>query len=134
VNTNGEYVVRRGDSIERIARTLAVAPDDLLRANGIGNKNLIYAGQTLRIPTATMVAVAAASSERDDVVTARVEDEPVQAEPISVAMATDLPAPVAVAAVAPADVVIPFLPADHEAVSSPAELAELADRVIVSDE
>src|SRR5690606_29157740 len=37
VNTNGEYVVRRGDSIERIARTLAVAPDDLLRANGIGN-------------------------------------------------------------------------------------------------
>ncbi|HLF11218.1 MAG TPA: LysM peptidoglycan-binding domain-containing protein, partial [Gammaproteobacteria bacterium] len=48
----GSYVVRRGDSIERIATTLGIDPRELLAANSIRNKNLIYAGQTLRIPDA----------------------------------------------------------------------------------
>ncbi|MBN1239938.1 MAG: LysM peptidoglycan-binding domain-containing protein [Gammaproteobacteria bacterium] len=59
----GEYVVRRGDSIDRIARVMNVSQDDLLRANGIRNKNLIYAGQTLRVPTAAALASAAQSAE-----------------------------------------------------------------------
>ncbi|HEX7082154.1 MAG TPA: LysM peptidoglycan-binding domain-containing protein [Gammaproteobacteria bacterium] len=46
----GEYVVRRGDTIERIARVLGVDMEQLLRENDIRNKNLIYAGQTLRVP------------------------------------------------------------------------------------
>lgn len=51
IPTEGEYVVRRGDSIERIARTLGVDADALLRANAIRNRNLIYAGQRLRVPS-----------------------------------------------------------------------------------
>ncbi len=47
----GEYIVRRGDSIERIARRLGVDAERLLQANGIRNRNLIYAGQRLRVPS-----------------------------------------------------------------------------------
>ncbi|HEX6994141.1 MAG TPA: LysM peptidoglycan-binding domain-containing protein [Gammaproteobacteria bacterium] len=52
VLTDGEYVVQSGDTIERIARRFGVDVDALLSANGIRNKNLIYAGQRLRVPTA----------------------------------------------------------------------------------
>jgi len=51
VLTGGEYVVKSGDTIERIARRLGVDADALLAANGIRNRNLIYAGQRLRVPT-----------------------------------------------------------------------------------
>ncbi len=44
------YTVVNGDSIERIAKRFSIDPDTLLAANGIGNKNLIYAGQSLAIP------------------------------------------------------------------------------------
>jgi len=44
------YVVRNGDSIERIANRLGVDQQALLAANAIRNKNLIYAGQKLRVP------------------------------------------------------------------------------------
>ena len=56
LGADGSYVVRNGDSIERIATTLGVDAEQLLAANAIGNKNLIYAGQTLRIPTAVGAA------------------------------------------------------------------------------
>ena len=66
----GEYVVRRGDSIDRIARALDVEADLLLRENGIRNKNLIYAGQTLRVPgaagaEASEPVLAAAAPQRE---------------------------------------------------------------------
>ncbi len=48
---SGEYIVRRGDSIDRIARTLGVDQAELLRLNGVSNRNLIYPGQVLRVPT-----------------------------------------------------------------------------------
>ena len=48
---SGEYVVRRGDSIDRIARTLGVGQAALLTLNGVNNRNLIYPGQVLRVPT-----------------------------------------------------------------------------------
>jgi membrane-bound lytic murein transglycosylase D len=44
------YVVRNGDSIERIAKKTGVEADALLAANSIVNKNLIFAGQTLVLP------------------------------------------------------------------------------------
>jgi membrane-bound lytic murein transglycosylase D len=47
---DGEYVVRRGDSIDKIARRFGLDEAALLRANGIRNRNLIYAGQALRMP------------------------------------------------------------------------------------
>jgi len=49
---SGVYVVRSGDSVERIATRLGIDQQELLAANAIENKNLIYAGQTLTIPGA----------------------------------------------------------------------------------
>lgn len=51
---NGEqpsetYIVRPGDSIDTISRRFDVAEDLLLARNRIADKNLIYAGQELRI-------------------------------------------------------------------------------------
>ena len=43
------YIVRPGDSIDTISRRFDVAEDQLLARNRIADKNLIYAGQELRI-------------------------------------------------------------------------------------
>lgn len=44
------YVVRPGDTLNSIARWYGVDMWNLARANGILNLNLIYVGQSLRIP------------------------------------------------------------------------------------
>ena len=49
--TSSYYTVRAGDTLTSIAWRLGVRTWDLVVANGIRNPNLIYAGQTLRIPT-----------------------------------------------------------------------------------
>ena len=46
----GTYTVRSGDSIERIAKKLGVAQQDLLAANTIKNKNMLAVGQQLKVP------------------------------------------------------------------------------------
>ena len=51
-SAEGVYVVRRGDSIERIATRLGVDPQALIAANDIRNRNFIQVGQQLIIPTA----------------------------------------------------------------------------------
>ena len=48
--TSGEYVVQRGDSIDRIARSLSVDQAELLATNQIANRNRIYPGQVLALP------------------------------------------------------------------------------------
>jgi membrane-bound lytic murein transglycosylase D len=60
-SAEGVYVVRRGDSIERIATRLGVDPQTLLAANDIRNRNVIQVGQQLIIPTAPGAVVAAAA-------------------------------------------------------------------------
>jgi LysM repeat protein len=45
------YVVRFGDTLYRISLRFGVSVSDLASANNIRNINLIYAGQTLRIPS-----------------------------------------------------------------------------------
>jgi membrane-bound lytic murein transglycosylase D len=62
-SAEGVYVVRRGDSIEKIATQLGVDPQTLIAANGIRNRNLIQVGQQLIIPNApgAVVAVAVAA-------------------------------------------------------------------------
>jgi hypothetical protein len=58
-----EYTVQRGDWIWKIARTLGVKPEDILKANNLTNPNTIYPGQKLCIPpktTGTSTATASA--------------------------------------------------------------------------
>ncbi len=43
------YVVKRGDTLEGIARRFEVPAAVLMTANGLKSKNRIYAGQTLKI-------------------------------------------------------------------------------------
>ncbi len=57
------YVVRSGDSIERIARKTGVDADALLAANSIRDKNLIFAGQTLALPSEDATATVAANTD-----------------------------------------------------------------------
>jgi membrane-bound lytic murein transglycosylase D len=118
---DGSYVVRRGDSLDGIAHAFGVGVDDLLAANDIRNKNLIIAGQKLRLPrslgdsAAAEVGVALAAGDADT------EDEPVaraavaeagdeavavpavaSSEPVAVpVVARVAPEPAAVARVAP---------------------------------
>lgn len=64
---DGEYIVRAGDSIERIARRLGVDADRLLEVNAIRDRNRIYAGQRLRVPgvdTAPAPVLAAVAPDR----------------------------------------------------------------------
>ena len=62
----GIYTVQRGDTLSKIAARLGVSAADLVKANGIGNANLVYVGQRLTIPRAgapvTSVAPAASST------------------------------------------------------------------------
>jgi len=57
------YVVRSGDSIERIAKKTGVDANALLAANSIRDKNLIIAGQTLTLPSDDATAVVAANAD-----------------------------------------------------------------------
>ena len=44
------YVVRSGDTLSAIARRYGTTVQDLAQANGISNPDVIYAGQTLKVP------------------------------------------------------------------------------------
>jgi membrane-bound lytic murein transglycosylase D len=57
----GVYVVRRGDSIARIADRLGVDAAELVAANDIRNRNIIQIGQQLIIPTATTAGAVVAA-------------------------------------------------------------------------
>lgn len=45
------YIVRRGNTLTQIAREYGVTIENIVELNGIANPNLIYIGETLRIPT-----------------------------------------------------------------------------------
>lgn len=49
------HVVAKGDTLGQISRTYGVSVDDLAKANGIANPDLIYPGQTIVIPQNTGV-------------------------------------------------------------------------------
>ena len=100
-SAEGVYVVRRGDSIERIATRLGVDAQALIAANGIRNRNVIQVGQQLIIPTAPGAVVAMAA-----VVTppSTVTESPVVAP-------SESPAAIAAAPAASADVTAALTPA-----------------------
>ena len=97
-SAEGVYVVRRGDSIERIASRLGVDAQALIAANDIRNRNVIQVGQQLIIPTAGAVVAAVATAP-----------SPV-AEPPVVAP-SESPAAIAAAPPASADVTAALAPA-----------------------
>ena len=49
-NTNGSYVIQRGDTITAIAKKFGVSVSTALSANGLTASSIIYAGRTLVIP------------------------------------------------------------------------------------
>jgi membrane-bound lytic murein transglycosylase D len=57
----GVYVVRRGDSIARIADRLGVDAAELVAVNDIRNRNIIQIGQQLIIPSATAAGAVVAA-------------------------------------------------------------------------
>ena len=58
------HVVRRGDSLERIASRYGATVERLRRANGLGS-SLIHPGQSLRVPGAARPADSAAGRSRE---------------------------------------------------------------------
>ena len=50
---NGSYEVREGDTISAIAASFGVSSVELLAANGLSWRTLIFAGQQLDIPRTT---------------------------------------------------------------------------------
>jgi membrane-bound lytic murein transglycosylase D len=104
-----EYVVQRGDSIDRIARRFGIDQAELLSANEIYDRNRIYVGQVLRlpgeggaVPDAVEVLPAVAVAVADALLPPAAADEPVvtiaSAEPVEIAAAEPI---VTVAAVEP---------------------------------
>jgi len=97
-SAEGVYVVRSGDSIERIATRLGVDAQALIAANDIRNRNVIQVGQQLIIPTTpgAVIAVAAAVPSAPPVapvVPATESAAAVAAEPVAAADLTAALAP-----------------------------------------
>src|SRR5688572_8131574 len=102
-SAEGVYVVRRGDSIEKIATQLGVDPQNLIAANGIRNRNLIQVGQQLIIPNAPGAVVAVA--------VAAVSTPPPASVESPVAPSLESPAAVAAEPAAAADLTAALAPA-----------------------
>jgi membrane-bound lytic murein transglycosylase D len=56
------YIVRRGDTVDVIARRIGTSREALLAANNLANANRIYAGQALRVPSADAAGSQAAET------------------------------------------------------------------------
>ena len=102
-SAEGVYVVRSGDSIERIATRLGVDSQALIAANDIRNRNVIQVGQQLIIPNAPGAVVAAEAVAAVSAPPAAVESP--------VAPAAESPAAVAAEPVAAADLTAALAPA-----------------------
>jgi membrane-bound lytic murein transglycosylase D len=92
----GVYVVRRGDSIDRIATRLGVDAEALIASNGIRNKNLIQVGQRLVVPgeaeeapaaVAALAAVPATARTAEPVAAPTPEEAPLAAAELTAALA-----------------------------------------------
>lgn len=57
-----DYKIKKGDTLWDIARANGTTVDALAKANGIKNPDLIYAGDTITIPTASSAKAASAAS------------------------------------------------------------------------
>ena len=53
------YVVKAGDSMEKIARKVSVSPNTLAKANGLKANAMIHPGQKLKVPGTALAAASA---------------------------------------------------------------------------
>jgi LysM repeat protein len=53
LESDGTYLVREGDTVASIAASFTVSSVELLAANGLSWRTLIFAGQRLSVPTST---------------------------------------------------------------------------------
>lgn len=57
------YVVRRGDALSEIAKRVGVTEADLMRMNGLRDRDYLYEGQQLRVASASVTASASAPAK-----------------------------------------------------------------------
>ena len=62
---DGQYTVRRGDTISVIASRFGVSEQQVLSLNGIADRNKIYPGQNLQLPGFEVQSRASAANEPD---------------------------------------------------------------------
>ncbi len=110
----GVYVVRRGDSIERIATRLGIDPQTLIAANDIQNRNLIQVGQQLIVPTAGQAEATVAA----------VVDAPAPIEPPTAPSSADVTAAMIDDMPDSADLTAALAPAVADGDTAPAETPE----------
>ena len=79
------YIVRAGDSIDRIARMYGVSPEDLLARNAIADADRIYIGQELMVGGAVEESLAESTAEVPGVAAAAVDESATGAEAPAVA-------------------------------------------------
>ncbi len=120
-SAEGVYVVRSGDSIERIATRLGVDAQVLVAANDIRNRTDIQVGQQLIIPTAPGAVVAAVA----------VVTPPSPAAEPPVVAAAESPAAVAAVPAPSADVTAALAPAVLEN-GLPAPAGDSVDEVVAN--
>lgn len=85
------HVVQSGENLFRIALRYGITVDALATANGITDPTLIYAGQTLVIPSATAAPVTEPAAPSNP---APEQAAPAQTEPVAVAAVPSYDAPV----------------------------------------
>lgn len=83
VGTENQYVVRRGDSLSRIAAKHGMSEEALMELNSIKNRNFVYEGQVLALAATARVAPPAEAQVPVQTIA------PPVAEPVSVAEASE---------------------------------------------
>jgi membrane-bound lytic murein transglycosylase D len=117
----GVYAVRRGDTLVSIARRFGTSESELMRMNGLRNRNRIQVGQSLRVPGAIAVVASAEPTL-----------PPAPAAPTPTP-AAEPPKPGSAKPPRDADVVIEALAAGTPAASEPAPHPEPQTEVAQSD-
>lgn len=98
------YVVRRGDVLSDIAKRIGVPEAELMRMNGLKDRDYLYEGQQLRV-AATVMAAAAPASPTTRAAPSLPARPTRPAEPTGVITVAQLPSPAIVQDVVPSETV-----------------------------
>jgi membrane-bound lytic murein transglycosylase D len=129
VAENGQYTVRRGDSVWLIARRLGVDEEALVSLNDIGDGERIHVGQVLRVEPEKPQPIVVAAAPPEAVADASPSETPTAAASAAIeAPARVAPSDMAQADIAVTEAAVPAVDATTPAVDAPAiEVAGLAE-------